>query len=97
MLCCSLPFLGKHVNAVHSNEVQIMNVEIGEVVQKTNRSAYNQIKGSGFPEFLLMIMTNDHTGLLRYRLNFYLCQYIYCLFLTVFCHRKYCQILGQGK
>lgn len=68
-----MTFLGKHINTIHSN-VQIMNAEIRQDIQ---------LKGLGFPEFLLIFRTE----LLRYRLNFHLCQYIYSLFLTVFCHK----------
>lgn len=91
-------FPWKTCYGIHSNEVQIMNMGIGRVIQKTNGSVYNQTKGSGFHKFLFMIITLMLiTGLPSYRLNFNLCQYIYCLFLAVFCHKRYCQISGQGK
>lgn len=53
--------------------MQITYVEIGPVVQKANRNAYNQ--GLGFPEFLLVIVTQMIIAvLLRYRCDFHFCQ-----------------------
>lgn len=40
MLFIAFPWKTRY--AVHSNEVQIINVEIRQVIQKTNRNAYNQ-------------------------------------------------------